>query len=258
MFHGQHLKETEEILIHLMRNHRNKCTQTHIYQKKKKKCSPLRPYKIRNTPTRHIAQNKHSPKCSHWFMQMQTLAGRSVHPKSHTKRERRKTHHTQTVGSCYTLFIVTVSLGSSGFFFLFAGRYLLDSASVYALPFASHLVLSLGPGVLPPWCPRSLSQVGLSPGVGVGQAGLDPAPRGWLFLSPISIAVGVRPLASSGGRKAAGETSKSLGSSSASPVHLLHDSRERPYPLWASVFLSVNQMLLHLQRVRFSLCCSGH
>jgi len=174
-----------------------------------------------------------------------------------TQREREQKHTTQTVVSCYTLFIVTVTLGSSGFFFLFAGRYLLDSASVYALPLASHLVLSLGPGVLPPWCPQSLSQVGISPGVGVGQAGLDPAPRGWLFLSPISIAVGVRPLASSGGRKAAGEKSRSLGSSSASPVQLLHDSRERPYPLWASVFLSVNQMLLHLQRVHFSLFCSG-
>ena len=33
-------------------------------------------------------------------------------------------------------------------------------------------------------------------------------PQGWFRLSPISIAVGVRPLASSGGRKADGEKSR--------------------------------------------------
>ena len=142
--------------------------------------------------------------------QRRHLQARSVHPKSHTKREQKHTTHKQSAAATLCLFF-TVTLGSSGSFFLFRGRYLLDSASVYALPLAPHLVLSLGPGVLPPWRPRSLSQVGLSPGVGVGQAGLDPAPKGWFLLGPISIAVGVRPLASSGGRKAAGEKSRSLG-----------------------------------------------
>lgn len=72
--------------------------------KEKKKSSPLRPYKIRNTPPRHIAQNKHSPKCSHWFTPTQTLAGKKCAPKKPHK-ERTKTHNAQTVGSCYTLFI---------------------------------------------------------------------------------------------------------------------------------------------------------
>lgn len=160
MFHGQHLKETRG----------NSCTppekpqkQMHpntYIQKKKKKCSPPHPYKIRNTPPRHIAQNKHSPKCSHWFMQMQTLAGRSVHPKSHTESERKHTTHSQQL----LHFVYCHRHPGELWFLLFGGRYLLDSASVYSLPLAPHLVLSLGLGVLLPWRPRSLSQVGLSPG----------------------------------------------------------------------------------------------
>ena len=105
-------------------------------------------------------------------MQMQTLAGRNVYPKSHTKREDKNTH---TGCSCCTLFIVAVTLGSSGFFFLFEG-YLHDSASLYSLPLVPHLVLFLGSGLLR-WWPLGTS-VRWAKSWGRGQAGLDPAARG--------------------------------------------------------------------------------
>ena len=131
MFHGQHLKETRGNSRTPPEKPQKPMHPNTDIPKKKKKSSPLHPYKIRNTPPRHIAQNKHSPECSHWFMQMQTLAGRSVHPKSHTKRANENTQH--TVGSCYTLFIVTVTLGSSAFFFLGGGTFLTLPLSVLCL-----------------------------------------------------------------------------------------------------------------------------
>lgn len=89
-------------------------------------------------------------------MQMQTLAGRNVHPKSHTKRDDKNTH---TGCSCCTLFIVAVTLGSSGFFFLFEG-YLHDSASLYSLPLVPHLVFFSGAGAASLVALQNLSQVG--------------------------------------------------------------------------------------------------
>lgn len=135
-------------------------------------------------------------------MQMQTLAGRNVHPKSHTKREDKNTH---TGCSCCTLFIVAVTLGSSSFFFLFEG-YLHNSASLYSLPLVPHLVFFLGLGLLR-WWPFGTS-VRWAKSWGRGQAGLDPAPRSW-FLAVLSPSLwGVRALTSSGGRKAGGESTE--------------------------------------------------
>lgn len=66
-----------------------------------------------------------------------------------------------------------------------------------------------------------------------------------MVLSPLLCSVCA--LASSGGRKARDQRDRGLGSDSASPTHLLCDSREGSYPLWVSVFLSVNQISLQLE-----------
>lgn len=66
--------------------------------------------------------------------------------KPHKESERKHTTHSQQL----LHFVYCHRHPGELCFLLFGGRYLLDSASVYSLPLAPHLVLSLGLGVLLP------------------------------------------------------------------------------------------------------------
>lgn len=102
LFHGQHYKETEEIPLHLVRNHRNICTKTHVYKKKKKKCSPPRPNKIRNVPSQtHNQKQTLTKMLSLVHANADTCWQKCAPKKPHKERRQKHTHRLQLLYFVY-------------------------------------------------------------------------------------------------------------------------------------------------------------
>lgn len=173
LFHGQHYKETEEIPLHLIRNHRNICTKTHVLKKKKKNAHLYTHTKLETPLPRHTTKiNTHqnalicSCKCRHLLAEMCTQKA--------TQRERTKTH-TQAAAAVLCLLSLSPWGAPVSSFFL-RGTFIILPLSILCLLFPILFFFwGWGCFVGGPSEPQS---GGLSPGGGGKQAWIPPPGAG--------------------------------------------------------------------------------